>query len=368
MSILVLFPFKSLFGRISSKQKPLCGLIFISLLHYSVCALISTRAWSDPAAETLDAHTIDEELIQTASTPVSVGLDDKTKVKSTNFLDKQREFITDQVIDLSAVVDRMLSNNQSSRQSPSRSYLMLKLDSIFNEGGDREFRVRIRGKADLPNTKRRLKLIFESDPENDFSPQENERNNTGDDDADVDRAIAGLEYAKQRKKYQWQPAVDIGTRLNFPVDLFIRVKLKKNTLLGEKWRLKVRINVPYFAREGAKPAIRASFIRSVSETLSFRSVSRYKYTRKKSLHEAFQSFQINHRVSEKSALEYKFGAFGDNQTDEKIDEYFIQLAYKRQIYGDWMFLSFVPGLSFRNEDDWSVSTSFALRLRALYSN
>ncbi len=290
----------------------------------------------------------------------------ETNMVEDSFLDRQRTFVTNQFVDLSDALDRLISRKSS--QAKNHSYLVLDLDSVFTEGGEREFKARIRAKADLPNTKSRYKLIFESDPEDDFSPQDNELSGQiGSENVASDRAIAGVEYSKTRAKYKWQPSIDVGARFQFPVDLFTRLRFTKLNALPQNWRMDTRIDLPYYAQEGAKPAARVSVIRDLSKRWSFKSVSRYKHTRKLRLHESYQSFQLNHLLSEGQGLEYKVGGFRSSEGDEGR-EYFIQLAYKKRVYRDWMYLVLVPQVTYPESDDWHSNYAFIMQLEAIYSN
>ncbi len=290
----------------------------------------------------------------------------ETKVGQDSFLDRQRAFVTNQFVDLSDALDRLISRKDSEEKN--NSYLVLDLDSVFSEGGEREFKARVRAKADLPNTKSRYKLIFESDPEDDFSPQDNERSGqVGSERGGSDGAIAGVEYAKKRAKFKWQPSIDVGARFQFPIDLFTRLRFTKLTPLPKGWRTETRIDLPYYAQEGAKPSARLSVIRDLSKTLSFKSVTRYKHTRKLNLHQSYQSFQLNHFLSEGKAIEYKLGGSRTSEGEEGR-EYFIQLAYKKRVYRDWMYLALVPQVSYSEVDDWHPNYTFVMRLEAIYSN
>ncbi len=290
---------------------------------------------------------------------------EEEKVVEDTFLDRQRTFVTNQFVDLSDALDRLISRKDSGEEN--NSYLVLDLDSIFSEGGEREFKARIRAKADLPNTKSRYKLIFESDPEDDFSPQGNELSGqVGSENIASDRAIAGVEYTKTRAKYKWQPSIDVGARFQFPIDLFTRLRFTKLTALPRAWRMETRIDLPYYAQEGAKPSARVSVIRDLSKSVSFKSVSRYKHTRKLDLHESYQSFQLNHFLSEGRGMEYKVGGFRTSEGEEGR-EYFIQLAYKQRVYRDWMYLVFVPQVSYPEVDDWHPNYAFVMQIEAIYS-
>ncbi len=289
-----------------------------------------------------------------------------TSLVEDSFLDRQRTFVTNQFVDLSDALDRLISRKPSSAEN--NSYLVLDLNSVFSEGGEQEFKARIRAKADLPNTKSRYKLIFESDPEDDFSLQDNELSGqVGSEKGASDRAIAGVEYSKKRAKYKWQPSIDVGARFQFPIDLFTRLRFTKLTGLPKSWRMDTRLDLPYYAQEGAKPSARVSLIRDLSKSVSFKSVSRYKHTRKLSLHESYQSFQLNQLLSEGQGLEYKIGGFRSSEGDEGR-EYFIQLAYKKRVYRNWMYLVLVPQVTYPESDEWHSTYSFVMQLEAIYSH
>ncbi|MFL0799552.1 MAG: hypothetical protein K6L80_03805 [Agarilytica sp.] len=286
-------------------------------------------------------------------------------VEKNNFLDKQRTFVTNQLVDLTDALDRLLS--RQGRADENNSYLVLDLESVFSEGGERELNTRVKAKADLPNTKSRYKLIFESGPEGDFSPKDNELSGqTGSEGLTSDSAIAGIEYSKKRAKNKWRPSLGVGARFQFPIDPFVRLKLGKQNKLSDSWRLDTRVNMPYYAQEGAKPSVRASFIKDLSITLSFTSVSHYKHTRKIDLHESFQSFQLNHFLSQGRGMEYKIGAYRTSEGEEGRG-YFIQLSYKKSVYRDWMYLVFVPQVNYPETDDWHPNYAFVMQLEAIYS-
>ncbi len=314
------------------------------------------------AAEEIAPNDVMTEL----SLPNTPNGQDEKRREDESFLDRQRLVITNQFVDLSEALDRLISNKPSADKN--HSYMVLDVDSVFVEGGERSFNLRARAKVDLPNTKNRFKIIFESDPEDDFSPQENELAGiTADDKIEPERAVAAVEYTKHRKQFEWQPSFDIGARFEFPIDLFTRLRLQKTSLLGENWVLFSRLELPYYAREGARPSARFTFERGVSESLAFKTVSRYKYTEETELHETYQSFQLNHVWRQDTSIEYKMGAFGNSEIDHPVDHYFVQIAFKKRIYRDWMYISFIPQIIFPYEDDWSPKNAFTLNIQSFYA-
>lgn len=285
------------------------------------------------------------------------------------FLDWQREIITNQFLDLSDSLDRWVSRRDRKNKDENNSYMILSFDSVFEEGGEREFKAKLKAKVDLPNTKDRFKIIFESDPEEDSSPQDSEGSGkVGNEDLAENNAIAGIEYSLQKKEFEWQTAFDIGTRLSLPPDAFARLKLKKKTRFGDKWLSKTSFDLPWFAQDGAKPSMRQSFSYSLSEKWEFRNVLNVKYTAQESLRQSYVSFQLNQKWSDKLALEYKTGAYGDSDTPNEISAYFIQAGLKRNIVRDWIFLRIVPQVEYPREFDWRPQHAVTFTVQALYSN
>ncbi|MFL0809183.1 MAG: hypothetical protein K6L76_02095 [Agarilytica sp.] len=285
------------------------------------------------------------------------------------FLDKQREIVANQFLDMSDALDRWVSRRDRINKKDNNSYLILNFNSVLSDAGEQEYKARLNAKIDLPNSEDRFKLIFESDPEEDASPQDNERSGKiGNEQLAEDNAIASLEYSLQKKEFQWRGALDIGSRLNLPPDAFVRLKIKKKTQLGNKWFSKTAFDFPWFAQEGAKPSARQSFSYSFTPNVSFRNVTHVKYSAQESLRESYLSFQINHQWSEHLVMEYKLGAYGDSESHNETSAYFAQIGFRQHIYGDWMFLRLVPEVVYPREFDWRAQHAITISLQALYSN
>lgn len=287
----------------------------------------------------------------------------------THLLDDHREYFANQFQVLTNSIDRYMAQKHYDGKRQNESYFILDAEANFNEIGRHEFNLRGKAKADLSSTERRLKLIFESQPEEDLSLDDEERpnRNTGRDLAS-EGAIAGLEISRKRDPYDWRPSIDIGSRLHFPVDIFARVKLAKKTRLGRKSILSTRFELPYFAREGARPSTRIAWLYEFTPSVAFTSVTRYKYTKKERFDEWSQSFQINHYFNDELGLEYKVGAVGNDDYQSDFSTYYLQTALKLNVYDHWIFLTLVPAIEYSEENDWTADTSFSLRLQVIYAD
>lgn len=337
---------------------------FMSCIAYGILCLGHLAYASEGgAAPVTRVDVLQEDL----ANPLSKQVPDD-EPKTPNFLDKQKTFITNRIMGITTSVDRFVSRVDEDSRDENESYMVFNMESVFIEGGDHEYNINLRGRADLPNTKQRMRLIFESQPDEDFSLSDQGRSGRVDsEDVASERSIAGIEYAKKVDKDQWRPSADIGARLDFPVDTFVRVKLRRTWELGERWRVDTRINLPYFSQRGAKPSMRVETSRKISDTYLFRSMTQTKYTRRDRLQEYFQSLQINHWVTEVLSMEYKVGAFGDSEPTDSVKGYFVYAAAKRLIYKDWMYLSLIPEVNYLREDDWASTYRFTLQLQAVYS-
>ncbi|VUD47596.1 hypothetical protein TDB9533_01059 [Thalassocella blandensis] len=286
-----------------------------------------------------------------------------------HLLDDHREYFANQFQELTNSIDRYMAQNHYDGKYRNESYFIIDSEAIFNEIGSHEFNLRGKAKADLSNTQKRIKLIFESQPEEDLSLDDGERPNRNTNrDLTSDGAIAGLEYSRKKDPFEWRPSIDVGSRLHFPVDIFARFKLAKKTRTGQKSVLSTRFEYPYFAREGAKPSTRIAWLYEFSESFGFTSVSRYKYTEKERYNEWSQSFQINHYYNDELGLEYKIGAVGNDDYHSDFSTYYVQTALKINMYDHWIFLTLVPAVEYSEENNWNADTSFSLRLQLIYAD
>ncbi len=287
---------------------------------------------------------------------------------ASHFLDRHRIYFTEQVKDITNALDRFISQKERVAGQPSESYFILNTEIVLNEYGDNSYSVTGSGKADLSNTEKHLKFIFESRPEEDQSLRENERpNRTPAQGLDGDDAIAGFQFAEKRGEFDWRSSFDLGARLNFPMDAFARYKLVKKTKLGKSF-LTSRAELPYFVNQGAKPSAKVSWLYPINERLHFRSVSRYKYTRQTHFDEWSQSLQLNHYVNDNVGVEYKVGASGDEEYHDVFSVYYIQAGFKLNMYNHWIYLSIVPAFEFAEENDWEADFSLGFFIQAIYSD
>lgn len=302
-----------------------------------------------------------------AEKPVE-DINDREQVAKEKFIDYQRVALTNRFIDLTDGLDRFLSRKNGGDRLANNSYFVVGLESVFNQGGDQDHGVNLKLKADLPDTRQRFKFIFESQPDEDLSLEQNElAGKSTNNRLERETAIAGLEYVIKAKEFQWRPSIDVGARLDFPFDTFARVRFQKKTSLPSNWTLNNRFEFSYFAREGAKPRMKFAFEKAFDNHFKFGTVMRYKYSRQQKLHELLQSIYVDHLVNETLALEYKVGAFGDDEFKTQVTGYFVNIAVKKRFYRDWLYASFTPEVNYLRENDWSPFYSLTLGLQAVYS-
>lgn len=333
--------------------------------HFDDCPSSYSRVFVEETREralpSLD-DTLHERLINVSTLPP------KPKTFGQR-LDEHRAFFADQFQDMANTLDRFMSQRHYNGSGVNESYFIIDGDMIFNELEDHEFKVRAKAKVDLSNTQKRLKLIFESQPDEDLSLDDKERpNRPGSRELASNDAIAGLEYAKKKGRFAWRPSIDVGSRLNFPFDAFTRVKLAKLTQLSEKSYLSTRFELPYFAREGAKPSARVSWDYEIRENVSFTTISRYKYTRQERFDEWSQSFQVNHWPNDNLGLEYKIGAVGNDDYSADFSTYYLQTAVKFNIHEQWIWVTVVPAVEYSQENSWESDLSLALKLQLIYKD
>ncbi len=307
--------------------------------------------------------------MRTPDTTPKQNQDTTPVLSQSRFIDYQREALTDRFLDLTDSLDRFLSReNGGDGKTLNKSYFVVGLDSVFGEGGEHDYGASLKLKADLPHTKQRFKFIFESQPEEDFSLQQNElAGRSTNNRLERETAVAGVEYIVKASELQWRSAIDVGARLDFPADTFARVRFQKKTPLPSSWVFHKRLEFSYFARQGAKPRLKLVLERPLNERLRVGASTRYKYSRQQHLHELLQTVYLDQFMSDSLAIEYKLGAFGDDEIETQVVGYFMNAAIKKRVYRDWLYLSIVPEVNYLRENDWSPFYSLSFELQAVYS-
>ena len=228
-------------------------------------------------------------------------------------------------------------------------------DYTVSEAGEYQYQTYLKAKVHLPFASEKLKLIFESDVEEDvlelFPEQEDEL-----------EASLGLRYdwyAREKSSFNLKvsaaPSIEMRYRYSysFSPDTLLRFTQRvyqRKGVTGETSQIDIDYTLnPYFLLRWANIA---------------------KYDSELEGFELGSGITLYQSLSNKRALNYKASITGYDQPDEYLGNIHLSLTYRQNIYRSWLFYELTPAYDWNK--DYSLKRegegSVTLRLEFLFNN
>jgi len=284
----------------------------------------------------------------------------------TGWLIDQRTAWSYRIGNLGRNLDGFFAGEEAQWRS-NESYMKLSLHNTFRKSGEMDTEPRIKLRLDLPDTKRKFRLIIENDPEEDKSVQERTRY----------RSLTSTERARSRTtgaiRYmfdeldQWKLSTDLGIRARLPPDPFVRGRASREWDLVSDWNARLNQQVYYYVEDGLGETTELYFERGLSPDSLFRVKSEAQWSQREARFEFAQVFSILQRIDMKRGAEWQIGVLGESQPTFWTTAYFANVTYRRLLYKDWLFYEITPELLFPRDDDFRANPSLTFGLEVLFS-
>jgi hypothetical protein len=282
--------------------------------------------------------------------PLSANDEDKKLMDSAQ---QMRDGLAQSWLRTSRYIDSWLSGEESTSDNKSR--VNISIEQFVAKSGEWETDVNIRGKLDIPNTKRKLKLFFDSDT-NDQSSLEDKKLNTTQDTF----TTVGIGQIRETKNFQVE--TQVGAKFRYPVDPFARVKAEITGNLSDNWLNGFTQKVWYFHEDGWGESSEYFLQTQLDERYELRISTEAQYQKQDEEFELGQFFTLYERIPGSHWHSYTFGVTGSNQPNPRVNTYFFAANYRQPIFKDWIFLTIDPRVRFLREDSWRPSPELELRI------
>jgi hypothetical protein len=277
-----------------------------------------------------------------------------------NFVDRAHAGVSTRIEAMAQNLDGFFANERIFEET-TESYLQISLNTVFQEDGEVTFDEDIKAKIDLTKTKRKLKLLIESDP---VSTRKDDTSDQPVDTPEETNYFLSIEReAKQFKNWDISPA--LGIRFRTPPNPFARVRAIRYFDIAP-WLLRTSANLYWFDNDGWGRNIVFELDRALTEDVLFRSASSAEWkelSRDIVVAEIFSFYQY---LGPKHNFVYEIGAYGVDNPDWTIDYYVTRLRYRRQAYKNWLFIEMRPEVAFRKNDNFDADLSFLFRVETIF--
>ncbi len=243
------------------------------------------------------------------------------------------------------------------------SYARVKLDSVFEPGGNVGFSGDIRLKIDLPRTQKRLKLLIESDP------QRENRTDLENVPADVvSEKSYSLSLERQLSEvHRWDVRPALGIKARTPLDPFARLRAIRYFNL-QKVVARVSSSAFWFDSSGFGANLGVEFDRALIDVFLLRSGTGLTWEEAEKFRRIEQQFSLFHRIDDRQNMAYQIGILADDEFNWRVNTYYYRIRYRKDIHDGWVFAEIIPQWTYREENSFDDEPSLTLRLEAAFGH
>ncbi|WP_372863595.1 hypothetical protein [Spongiibacter sp.] len=265
-------------------------------------------------------------------------------------------------------IDRYFSNEEVPEGYDNQSYVKLQLRETFGEGGSIESDIRLRAKFDLPNTKRKAKLFFNSDADADNPLEERVRGGSSGERLSREESVTGVEFSPQSEWHRWKRSARIGIRVRAPLVPFGRLRLRRPFSNWGEWQREFQQEFWWFRDKGWGETTEYEMWRPLGDVYRLRYLTALEFEDRNDYFENVQLLSLSQSLGDGKSLEYRVGALASNEFRSRVTGYFSGVNYRNRLYEEWIFLTISPELFFARENGWDGAASITFRLDVFFAD
>ncbi len=274
-------------------------------------------------------------------------------------LDSTRNAVAHQVTEFANWLDNFFGDERIYDESQNSS-LKLNLLQINEEGHQPRYEANLQGKLTLPNTQKRLELLFESDPEESANAD-----NTVVEAVEAQEQSLGLRYIQLST--DWLRAnTDIGVRFRSGgLDTFVRFRLRGLFNLGH-WNLRATETLFWRDSTGPGSTTRLDIERRLAKTWLFRATSKATWLDETRQFDMGQDFFLIHAINKHRAVIYHTGLTAVSEPKMQTTGYTLSIRLREQIHRDWLFFEINPKVVYPQAENFHSRHSLTFKLEVVF--
>lgn len=288
---------------------------------------------------------------------VDQPLDDS--IFSSNRWEQWHGIWSSNVTDSAEYIDRFFGAPGMTRES-NDTYIKLRLGMQFREEQSDKYITRVSIRIQLPNTTRKLKLVFEDIVDsNDPSGTQSIINDTG-----SNRSDASLRYTL-KKKNRLRVDADIGARGGSPIQGFLRLRARRTYDVSDNWGLRMTERLTWFTDDGWVSKTEMQWDRKFTPAWLLRFNSELEWREDRDGVRPAQQISLFRFLSLRRVLRLDVGGSWPEYPNIVERIYYVSLTHRRLIHSDWLFLEIKPGVEFPEIDDYDSRFYFKFQFEMI---
>lgn len=310
----------------------------------------------------------DEMIIEDDTGPDSSLVEEEEPLEpqadlSLGFLDLSREWVFEYVESLNDGVDSFFMGDFlddeliDDESSGSNGRLFLLTRRVQGEGVDYQTGVRL--KLVLPRTRDRLKLLVETDENEDDAKE-----------SDLIGTTNNVTYSTAirveiRKGRRWKTSWDNGVRWEGEPVYFSRLRARRTDYFGE-WRSRFLQSLYWRTDDGWGAKLNTQLLRPIDFRRHFSTGLDADYLLDNDYADLIADMAIFDELSHRSAMLYRFAAEGDTNKLTKVNNYVFTVSFRRKIYKNFVFAEITPEIAWPRALDYEATPALNFRLEMIF--
>ncbi len=295
------------------------------------------------------------------------------KIGST--VEKVHDKITSRYLDTVERIDSFYGDDRYAEKS-NTSWGRLRLDTLFREGDDVDYDIKIKARVVLPQSEGRVQFLFSGDNDDDsFDPDDDDSGsfgNGGFGDEEDNPALA-LQYIQtQTARSSAKYAIGLHKRES-KYRLNVSARHSYRWSLGEHWKGQITNRLWLFTTVGFEDDIKFEFDRLFGRNKNwlFRSFSKIRWREVEDFSTFEQRFSTYKQLSNKRALAIESLSYYQTEPDEVSGEKFesteLRVRYRQNFWRPWFFGEVQPAIGWPADRDYDETFSILFRVEFLFN-
>lgn len=277
-------------------------------------------------------------------------------------LDAPHMYVSEQLEWMVTGVDKFFANEALYTYSTD-TYVQLSADVLFEDEGSTGYGANLRARLDLPRTKRRFKLLFDTDPQEKRDPVERSVDDTPSAAVQESDVYASVQRERERKGWLIRPS--LGVKIRLPMEPFAKLQFT-NLYPLQEWQLRADENIYWYEDSGFGSDTTFEFDRPIDNDYLFRTTSFARWTEETDYWNLSQVLTFYQTLSPKRKISYQIGAYSQTSPTWFMTDYLVVIRYRQNLHKDWLFFEIRPQVQYRKINNWDDEVSLLLRLEWLF--
>lgn len=260
-------------------------------------------------------------------------------LRTGDYIEHNRLIIGKSITLLTNSIDDFFIDDVTDEELHNRSYGRIEFSTIQKERETLTYETNFKLSLDLPETKRRVKLVLNNDE--DEHTTKDPINTLNDDDFS-----SSLGYIFQNDRYLSFQS-NLGAKFSSNSEVFFRTRARINIYI-EKFKLTIAQKLTFFSKSDDIYSTQLDLSRAINDNFSLKLANKADINPKDNSLDLTSSINLYHILNKKEGILYSLGTNGDNKNNLYGRDYTYNIRYRNR-FKDGYYYDINPAIEYLKE-------------------